>query len=79
MDLVLEYVGLGIASVFQTAEGGFWLLPLLMVLIGVVVGILIGATPGMSGPFAMAIALPVEMPPAASANDKVPEPLVLRT
>lgn len=59
MDLVLEYVGLGIASVFQTAEGGFWLLPLVMVLIGVVVGILIGATPGMSGPFAMAIALPV--------------------
>src|SRR6056297_3683976 len=59
MELLLDYVGLGMASVFQTAEGGLWLLPLVMVLIGVVVGILIGATPGMSGPFAMAIALPV--------------------
>jgi putative tricarboxylic transport membrane protein len=59
MELVLEYISLGILSVFQTAEGGLWLLPMIMVLIGVVTGILIGAMPGMSGPFAMAIALPV--------------------
>ena len=59
MELAFDYVGLGILSVFQTAEGGLWLLPMVMVLIGVVIGILIGAMPGMSGPFAMAIALPV--------------------
>lgn len=59
MELFLEYLGLGITSVFLTEEGGFWILPMLMVLTGVVIGILIGATPGMSGPFAMAIALPV--------------------
>lgn len=59
MELLLQYIGLGVSSVFHTAEGGLWLMPLAMTLIGVVVGILIGATPGMSGPFAMAIALPV--------------------
>ncbi|MBR9880942.1 MAG: tripartite tricarboxylate transporter permease [Gammaproteobacteria bacterium] len=59
MELLLQYIGLGVSSVFHTAEGGLWLMPLAMTLVGVVVGILIGATPGMSGPFAMAIALPV--------------------
>ncbi len=59
MDLILQYVGLGVTSVFQTGDGALWLLPIAMVLTGVVIGILIGATPGMSGPFAMAIALPV--------------------
>ena len=59
MDLLLQYVGLGVSSVFHTADGGLWFLPLMMVLIGVLIGILIGATPGMSGPFAMALALPI--------------------
>ncbi|MCA0919774.1 tripartite tricarboxylate transporter permease [Pseudooceanicola nanhaiensis] len=59
MDLVLQYIGLGVTSVFTGAEGGLWLMPLAMVVVGVLVGILVGATPGLSGPFAMAIALPV--------------------
>ncbi|MBO0345730.1 tripartite tricarboxylate transporter permease [Roseibium sp. CAU 1637] len=59
MELLLQYVGYGMSSVFFTAEGSLWLMPLFMVVIGVVIGILIGAMPGMSGPFAMAIALPV--------------------
>lgn len=59
MDLVLQYLELGISSVFTNAYGGLWLMPVVMVLAGVVIGILVGATPGLSGPFAMAIALPV--------------------
>ncbi|EAP83559.1 tripartite tricarboxylate transporter permease [Sulfitobacter sp. EE-36] len=59
MDLLLQYLALGITSVFTAADGGIWLLPTVMVLTGVVIGILVGATPGLSGPFAMAIALPV--------------------
>ena len=59
MELLLQYVGYGVHSVFFTPSGSLWLMPLLMVVIGVVLGILVGAIPGMSGPFAMAIALPV--------------------
>lgn len=59
MELVFQYIGLGIASVFQADGGGLWLVPTAMVLVGVIIGILVGATPGMSGPFALAIALPV--------------------
>ena len=59
MDTILQYVWLGMSSVFVSADGAIWLLPIAMVLVGIVVGILVGATPGLSGPFAMAIALPV--------------------
>lgn len=59
MELLLQYVGYGVHSVFFTESGNLWLMPLFMVAIGVVIGILVGAIPGMSGPFAMAIALPV--------------------
>ncbi|MEY8827704.1 tripartite tricarboxylate transporter permease [Sedimentitalea sp. XS_ASV28] len=59
MDLLFQYIGLGVSSVFQGPEDGLWLLPVGMVLIGVLIGIIIGAVPGMSGPFAMAIALPI--------------------
>ena len=59
MDILLQYLALGISSVFTAADGSLWLMPVAMVLIGVVIGILVGATPGLSGPFAMAIALPV--------------------
>lgn len=69
MDLLLQYVGLGVTSVFMGADGALQLLPLLMVLVGVLVGILIGAVPGMSGPFAMAIALPILVSIFGYGND----------
>ncbi|WP_353476347.1 tripartite tricarboxylate transporter permease (plasmid) [Salipiger sp. H15] len=69
MDLLLQYVGLGVTSVFQGADGSLLLMPVLMVLIGVLVGILIGAVPGMSGPFAMAIALPILVSIFGYGND----------
>ena len=59
MDTVLQYISLGVVSVFFDADGALWLTPSLMVIAGVVIGILVGATPGLSGPFAMAIATPV--------------------
>ncbi len=59
MDTVLQYISLGIVSVFFDGDGALWLTPALMVISGVVIGILIGATPGLSGPFAMAIATPI--------------------
>lgn len=69
MDLLLQYVGLGVTSVFMGTDGALQLLPLLMVLVGVLVGILIGAVPGMSGPFAMAIALPILVSIFGYGND----------
>lgn len=59
MELALQYIGLGITSVFFDAQGQLWLMPALMVLTGIITGIFIGATPGLSGPFALALALPV--------------------
>ena len=32
MELLLQYIGLGVSSVFHTAEGGLWLMPLAMTL-----------------------------------------------
>ncbi|SFF02009.1 putative tricarboxylic transport membrane protein [Sulfitobacter brevis] len=69
MDLLLQYIGLGVSSVFYGAQGVLQLMPVLMVLIGVLVGILIGAVPGMSGPFAMAIALPILVSIFGYGND----------
>ncbi|MGJ8545419.1 MAG: tripartite tricarboxylate transporter permease [Sulfitobacter sp.] len=69
MDLLLQYIGLGMSSVFFGAEGALHLMPVFMVLIGVLVGILIGAVPGMSGPFAMAIALPILVSIFGYGND----------
>ncbi|MBE9640185.1 tripartite tricarboxylate transporter permease [Salipiger mangrovisoli] len=69
MDLFLQYVGLGVTSVFMGADGALQSLPALMVLVGVLVGILIGAVPGMSGPFAMAIALPILVSIFGYGND----------
>ncbi|MEQ8256693.1 MULTISPECIES: tripartite tricarboxylate transporter permease [Roseovarius] len=69
MDLVFQYIQLGITSVFEGPEGGLTLLPVFMVLIGVLTGVLIGAIPGMSGPFAMAIALPILVSIFGYGND----------
>jgi len=59
MELVLEYVIRGATDVFFTGDGAFDWVPIAMVFIGLVLGIVVGATPGLSGPFAMALALPV--------------------
>jgi len=59
MELAFQYIGLGIHSVFFDADGQFWLMPVLMVLTGIISGIFFGAIPGLSGPFALALALPV--------------------
>ena len=59
MDLVLDYVSRGALDVFQTTDGTLDLMPILMVFVGLMLGIVVGATPGLSGPFAMAIALPI--------------------
>lgn len=59
MDLVLDYVRLGIIDVFTDSNGALDLLPLAMVGAGLTTGIAVGATPGLNGPFAMALALPV--------------------
>lgn len=69
MDLLFQYIGLGVVSVFQGADGGLVLMPVVMVLVGVLVGILIGALPGMSGPFAMAIGLPILVSIFGYGND----------
>lgn len=61
---VLDYVWLGILSVFQGPEL-FSLLGLpipvtiVMVLAGFLLGIVVGSTPGLAGPMALAISLPI--------------------
>ncbi|MEM6678071.1 MAG: tripartite tricarboxylate transporter permease [Pseudomonadota bacterium] len=59
MDLVLDYIALGVIEVFYTDEGAFDWLPIAMVFAGLMTGIAVGATPGLNGPFAMALSLPV--------------------
>ncbi|MEM9783149.1 MAG: tripartite tricarboxylate transporter permease [Pseudomonadota bacterium] len=59
MDLVLDYIALGVIEVFYTADGTFDWLPIAMVFAGLMTGIAVGATPGLNGPFAMALSLPV--------------------
>ncbi|RAI01875.1 hypothetical protein DLJ53_10755 [Acuticoccus sediminis] len=59
METVLQYIALGVQSVFVGPEGALWFTPSLMVIAGVVIGILVGATPGLSGPFALALATPL--------------------
>lgn len=61
---VLDYIWLGILSVFQGPElFSIFGLPvsvtLVMILCGFLLGIAVGATPGLAGPIAMAIALPI--------------------
>ncbi|MCP5085285.1 MAG: hypothetical protein GY952_00545 [Rhodobacteraceae bacterium] len=61
---VLDYIWLGILSVFQGPElFSLFGLPvsvtLVMILCGFLLGIAVGATPGLAGPIAMAIALPI--------------------
>lgn len=63
MDVV-DYIWLGILSVFQGPEafevfGISISITILMVLMGFLLGILVGATPGLAGPMAMAISLPI--------------------
>jgi putative tricarboxylic transport membrane protein len=59
-----DYIWLGVLEVF-TANPAFFVLGLpitmtvLMVLAGFLTGILAGATPGLSGPFVMAVSLPI--------------------
>lgn len=61
---VTDYIWLGVLEVFA-ANPAFFLLGLpisttvVMVLCGFLGGILVGATPGLSGPFAMAVSLPI--------------------
>ncbi len=59
MELVLEYVLLGIVDVFVASDGSLDLVPVAMVFAGLMTGIAVGATPGLNGPFAMALSLPV--------------------
>ena len=61
---VLEYVWAGVLAVFLGPEAfslfGIGIsITLLMVLAGFLTGILTGATPGLSGPFVMAVSLPI--------------------
>jgi len=59
MELVLDYVLLGIIDVFTSSDGSLDLVPISMVFAGLMTGIAVGATPGLNGPFAMALSLPV--------------------
>ncbi len=61
---VLEYVWAGILAVFLGPEAFNFLgigipITVLMITAGFLVGIFIGATPGLSGPFLMAVSLPI--------------------
>ena len=61
---VLDYVWLGILSVFQGPEvfsvfGIPLSITIVMVLAGFLVGIIVGSTPGLAGPMALAISLPI--------------------
>lgn len=64
MSTVLDYVWLGVLEVFAAAPVAtvFGLpisITIVMVLAGFLGGIVVGATPGLSGPFAMAVSLPI--------------------
>lgn len=61
---VLDYIGLGIAAVFQgpAAFNLFGIaisITVIMVIAGFLLGIVVGSTPGLAGPMAMAISLPI--------------------
>ncbi len=61
---VLEYIWAGVLAVFASAPvATIFGLPLpitvVMVFCGFLSGIVVGATPGLSGPFAMAVSLPI--------------------
>jgi putative tricarboxylic transport membrane protein len=60
----MEYIWAGVLAVFTTAPvltvfGIPLAITVVMVFFGFLSGILVGATPGLSGPFAMAVALPI--------------------
>lgn len=64
MNVVLDYIWLGILEVFTaTPIATIFGIPIsitvVMVISGFIVGILVGSTPGLSGPFAMAVSLPI--------------------
>jgi len=61
---VLDYIWLGVLSVFQGPEvftlfGVSVSITIAMVLFGFLFGIVVGSTPGLAGPMAMAISLPI--------------------
>jgi len=61
---VFEYVWAGVLAVFTSAPVAVVLgvpipITIVMVLAGFLTGIVVGATPGLSGPFAMAVSLPI--------------------
>ncbi len=61
---VFEYVWAGILAVFLGPEAfdifGFGIpITVLMIIAGFLIGIFVGATPGLSGPFLMAVSLPI--------------------
>ena len=61
---VLEYVWAGVLAVFAAAPAATVFgvpipITLVMVFCGFLSGIVVGATPGLSGPFAMAVSLPI--------------------
>jgi putative tricarboxylic transport membrane protein len=69
MDLVLDYIARGALDVVVDGAGVLDPTPLLMVFGGLMLGIAVGATPGLSGPFAMAIALPILISSFGHDND----------
>jgi putative tricarboxylic transport membrane protein len=61
---VFDYIWMGVVAVFTTAPAFSIIgvpvsIALVMVVGGFLTGILVGATPGLSGPFAMAVSLPI--------------------
>ncbi|MCY4189841.1 MAG: tripartite tricarboxylate transporter permease [Rhodospirillaceae bacterium] len=61
---VFEYVWAGVLVVFSSAPVAVIMgvpipITIVMVLAGFLTGIIVGATPGLSGPFAMAVSLPI--------------------
>ena len=61
---MLDYVWLGVLEVFTTKPmftlfGVIISTTVVMVFAGFLSGIVVGATPGLSGPFAMAVSLPI--------------------
>lgn len=68
---LMDYIRLGIAAVF-TADpvavvfGVPISITLVMVFSGLLAGIVVGAIPGLSGPFAMAVSLPILLSSSAS-------------
>lgn len=60
----LDYILAGVAAAFATSDAAMVFgaplpIAIMMVAIGFLAGVAIGATPGLSGPFAMAISLPI--------------------